>query len=97
VVGSNFANGTRVAVFSSIIWPNIADYEKTEVGHVTTVKSRLRGGRLRPLEPVQLDEHQPVISVLELAEDGASDTTNGRPVREVAADLVREISFGCVK
>ena len=54
------------------------------------LKAVYEHGVFRPLEPVQLREHQKVTLVLETAEDvrGASEE---KPIWEVAAELARNI------
>lgn len=48
-------------------------------------------GVFRPLEPVQLAEHQEITLVMEATENVASATDDERPIWEVAAALVRDI------
>ena len=48
-------------------------------------------GVFRPLEPVQLEEHQQVNLVLETTDESASGTSEHKPIWEVAAELVRDI------
>jgi predicted DNA-binding antitoxin AbrB/MazE fold protein len=48
-------------------------------------------GVFRPLEPVQLAEHQEITLVLETTENVASSPDDERPIWEVAAALVRDI------
>jgi len=54
------------------------------------LKAVYEGGVFRPLEPVRLQEHQEVTLVLETAESEGGIGT-GKPIWEVAADLVRTI------
>ncbi len=54
------------------------------------LKAVYEHGVFRPLEPVQLREHQEVTLVLETTEDGGG-AAEEKPIWEVAADLVRDI------
>jgi len=54
------------------------------------LKAVYEDGVFRPLEPVRLEEHQEVTLVLEASGDSLEDTTEDKPIWEVAADLVRE-------
>jgi len=55
------------------------------------LKAIYEDGVFRPLEPVQLKEHQEVTLLLETAEDETSDAAESKPIWEVAAELVRDI------
>ncbi len=55
------------------------------------LKAVYEDGVFRPLEPVRLKEHQEVTLVLETTEGAASETSEEKPIWEVAADLVRDI------
>lgn len=55
------------------------------------LKAVYEDGVFRPLEPVQLKEHQEVTLVLEATEDLAGPSAEGKPIWEVAAELVRDI------
>lgn len=54
------------------------------------LKAIYERGVFRPLEPVQLHEHQEVTLVLETTDDGGG-AAEEKPIWEVAEDLVRDI------
>jgi len=55
------------------------------------LKAVYEDGVFRPLEPVQLQEHQEVTLVLETPEESAGPPAEDKPIWEVAAELVRDI------
>ena len=61
------------------------------------LKAIYEDGVFRPLEPVQLEEHQEVNLVLEMAGHATSNVAGEKPIWEVAADLVREIPMNAVE
>jgi predicted DNA-binding antitoxin AbrB/MazE fold protein len=55
------------------------------------LKAVYEEGGFRPLEPVQLKEHQEVTLVLETTEEPARPRAEGKPIWDVAAELTRDI------
>lgn len=55
------------------------------------LKAVFEDGVFRPLEPVQLEEHQEVTLVLEIPEKSAGRPAEDMPIWEVAAELVCDI------
>ena len=55
------------------------------------LKAVYEDGVFRPLEPVQLKEHQEVTLVLKTTGESAGPRAEGKPIWEVAAELVRDI------
>lgn len=55
------------------------------------LKAVYEDGVFRPLEPVQLQEHQEVTLVLETTQVSAGPAAEDKPIWEVAAELVRDI------
>ena len=60
------------------------------------LKAIYEDGVFRPLEPVQLKEHQEVTLVLERTEHAASSVDAVKPIWEIAADLVDEAPLDAV-
>jgi len=58
------------------------------------LKAIYEDGVFRPLEPVQLAEHQEVTLLLETPEEARPRADADRPIWEVAAELVRDIPDG---
>ena len=54
------------------------------------LKAVYEHGVFRPLQPVQLEEHQEVTLLLEMG-DAPAEAVEPKPIWEVAADLVRDI------
>ena len=55
------------------------------------LKAIYEGGVFRPLEPVQLAEHQEVTLLLETPDETRPRTGADRPIWEFTAELVRDI------
>ncbi|MDG4550149.1 MAG: antitoxin family protein [Candidatus Contendobacter sp.] len=55
------------------------------------LKAIYEGGVFWPLEPVHLPEHQEVTLLLETSDETRPRADAGKPIWEVAAELVRDI------
>jgi predicted DNA-binding antitoxin AbrB/MazE fold protein len=61
------------------------------------MKAIYEGGVFRPLEPVEIAEHQEVSLLVETPDEAQSDAGTDMPIWEYAAQLMREIPEDEVK
>jgi predicted DNA-binding antitoxin AbrB/MazE fold protein len=80
----------RHGTFASIILPTTLAEKARRFLVSQHLKAVYEDGVFRPLEPVQLPEHQEVTLVLETA-GSAGGRSAEKPIWEVAADLVRDL------